>query len=128
MVLVKRNVNAFDDNKHIKTWCLWFGIPYYGLNAYILLLQRSLSWFHLNLRVATKPWYIYKCRMDCKTSCCFNFGNYCTLYKNGSCIGYSITIYSVNVFRGLTALLMIGMLILMGVFELKDIRHDSIQY
>lgn len=106
---------------------VWFGIPYYGLNAYIIALATGhFLGSILNLRVATKT-----------TGISINVGEWIVKPLVASISGIIaarfIKMVVASVIQsqfiqlmfsgGLTALLMIGMLILMGVFELKDIRH-----
>ena len=106
---------------------VWFAIPYYGLNAYIIaLVAGHFLGSILQLRVATKTTGIF-----------IDVGDWVIKPLVASISGIIAartikaliaTVFQSQVLQlmfsgGITGSLMIGMLILMGVFEIKDIRH-----
>lgn len=111
----------------IRIGFVWFGIPYFGLNAYIIaLIVSNLVGSILNMNTVIKT-----------TGMSLEVGEWIVKPLVASISGIiaapviKIIIGSViespilNLFfsAGITAGLMIAMLILMGVFEIKDIRH-----
>jgi len=111
----------------IRLGFVWFGIPYFGLNAYIIaLVVSNFVGAALNLNTAMKT-----------TGMSIEFGDWIIKPLVASISGIiaapAIKIAAGSVFEykalvlltsaGLCGGLMIAMLILMGVFEIKDIRH-----
>ena len=106
---------------------VWFGIPYFGLTAYIAALVLSnLLGSLLNLKAAAKTtgmsieigdWFI----KPLIAAISGIIAAPVIKILSGYVLHSSIPIFFIS--AGVTGGLMVVMLILMGVFDLKDIRH-----
>ena len=111
----------------IRLGFVWFGIPHFGLNAYIIaLIVSNLVGAILNMKTTIKT-----------TGMSLDFGDWIIKPLVASISGiiaapivkmaigsvFTSPLMTLNISAGISGGLMIAMMILMGVFEIKDIRH-----
>ena len=106
---------------------VWFGIPYFGLNAYIIaLIVSNLLGAILNMNTTIKT-----------TGMSLDFGDWiikplvasisgiiaAPIIKMVVALVFTSRVMVLIFSAGISGGLMVAMLILMGVFEIKDMRH-----